>query len=335
MAELEGFVRALRQQPKNVVYQDYEGEDDFSLWLQGYREKIRSGYGYTAAQDDEVNAEVVQGISGKLKPGTPLDTYNRIPEDIKANYDQLVEKLTQEFLDPQEKRKFLRDFSFNKRKRGQSIQEFKQEIMNYQRRYSDLGADKIMVGQDSVDNEAKVRDGIRRFMTGMRDKNGRKNKDLRTFLNYRLMDDEDFTWENAIDITVRWEASNDIVSSSSSSSDDEDTGVVAAVESSRGAREKEKKRRSRRKKKPATQSANVTAVDEEMEGLSLSLTALGEQVEANSRDIAEIKDHLERTDADMASWRDETTSTLDRILNIVESPYQGQPQLYQGMVYYQ
>ena len=331
MAELEGFVRALRQQPKNVVYQDYEGEDDFSLWLQGYREKIRSGYGYTAAQDDEVNAEVVQGISGKLKPGTPLDTYNRIPEDIKANYDQLVEKLTQEFLDPQEKRKFLRDFSFNKRKRGQSIQEFKQEIMNHQRRYSDLGADKIMVGQDSVDNEAKVRDGIRRFMTGMRDKNGRKNRELEKALNYRLMDDEDLTWENAVDTAVRWEGANNI---ESSSSDDEDAGVVALVEDSTGARQKKKEKR-RRKKKPTTLNADVSALNEAMEGMSLSLGTLGEQVEANSRDIAEIKDHLERTDADMASWREETTSTLDRILHIVEGPYEEPPQLYQGMVYYQ
>ena len=330
IGNMENFARALRQHPKNVIYQDYQPKDDFTLWLQGYREKIRSGYGFTAAEDDEVNAEVVRAISGKLEPGPPLDTYDRLPADVKENYDRLVEILTQEFLDPQEKRKFLKDFSFNKRKKGQSIQEFKQEIINHQHRYSGM-PDKIIVGQDSVVNKAKVGDGIRRFMTGMRDKNGRKNRELEKALNYRLMDDEDLTWENAVDTAVRWEGANNI---ESSSSDDEDAGVVALVEDSRGARQEEKEKR-RRKKKPTTLSADVSALNEAMEGMSLSLGTLGEQVEANSRDIAEIKDHLERTDADMASWREETTSTLDRILHIVEGPYEEPPQLYQGMVYYQ
>ena len=75
-AMMERFARAMRCQPQDVIYDDFQMEDDFTLWLQGYREKIRSTYGYTPAQDDDVDAEVVRSISGRLEPGTPLDTYN-------------------------------------------------------------------------------------------------------------------------------------------------------------------------------------------------------------------------------------------------------------------
>ena len=187
-AMMERFARAMMQQPGEVDYADFKMKDDFTLWLQGYREKIRSAYGYTAAQDDDINAEVVRSISGRLEPGTPLDTYNRLSPNDKGNYARLIERLTREFVDPQERRNFLRDFGHNKRKKGQSIQEFMQVIVNDQNRFSGM-PDKITVGGQEVDNDAKVKDGIRRFTTGMRDRRGKKNRSLKESMDFGLVED--------------------------------------------------------------------------------------------------------------------------------------------------
>ena len=331
-AMMERFARAMMQLPGEVVYADFRMEDDFTLWLQGYREKIRSTYGYTAAQDDDVDAEVVRSISGRLEPGTPLDTYNRLTPGVKANYAQLKEKLTSEFVDPQEKRNFLKNFSHDKRKKGQSIQEFIQVIVNNQNRFSDM-PDKITVGGQEVDNDAKVKDGIRRFATGMRDRSGKKNRSLQEALDYNLVEDEDFTWKNASEAAVRWENSHPMGSDSSSSSSTGEEGedaVAAAVDDSRGAKEKKKKKR-RGKKWSANQSADVVAVNEAM---PLDIATLAERVEANSRDIEEVKGNMERMEADMALWKEQTTSTLNQILYMVGGQHEEQPQHYQGTFYY-
>ena len=313
---MQRFERAMRRQPKNVVYQDYQLKDDFTLWLQGYREKIRSGYGFTSGQDTEVNDEVVRAISGKLKPGTPLDTYNRLPAAITANYARLVERLTQEFLDPGEKRKFLRNFSFDKRKKGQSIQEFMQQIVNHQNRYSGM-PDKITVGNSSVDNNAKVKDGIRRFLTGMRDKRGKKNKDLARVLNYGLMEDDDLTWKNAVDIATRWENSHDDDSTSDSGTDSSNSSgeeeAAEAGDSGKGAKKKKDKRKS------VLGSVDIAAVGKEV---SAGVATLSDKVEANTRDIKGIKSQQERSDANIVSWKAETSTTLNRILRAVEGGQQ-------------
>ena len=251
-AMMERFARAMSCQPQDVVYDDYQMKDDFTLWLQGYREKIRSAYGYTAAQDAEVNAEVVRSISGRLEPGTPLDTFNRLTPAVKSSYTLLTEKLTSEFVDPQEKRNFLKNFAHNKRKKGQSIQEFLQVIVNDQNRFSGM-PDKITVGGQEVENDAKVKDGIRRFTTGMRDRRGKKNRSLKESMDFGLVEDKDFTWEIALELAIRWENSHPMESDSDSSlSSGGEEGVdalvaAAVVEDSSGAR-KEKKKKKKKKK---------------------------------------------------------------------------------------
>ena len=323
-ADMDRFARELRQNPKNVIYRDYEMKDDFSMWLKGYREKIRSGYGYSAAQNDEVNAEVVRSMSGKLKPGTPLDTYERLPGEVQGDYKRLTESLTREFLDPQEKRKFLKDFGYDKRKKGQSIKEFMQAIVNHQNRYSDM-PDKIVVGQASVENATKVRDGIRRFMTGMRDKKGRKNKELKVVLNYNLMEEEDLNWKNAVEIAVRWENSNDVGSatdsSSGSSSGDDDDEAVEAVESGKGAKKKQQPKKGKGKRETAAAALELKAVRQDV---AVEVATLSDKVEANTRDIKGIKSQQERTEVNMAAWKSETSSTLGRILQVVEEGRQQQ-----------
>ena len=314
--EMDRLARAMRQHSKNVVYKDYGTKQDFTLWLQGFREKIRSQYGYptTQAGDDEVNAEVIRLISGRLEPGTPLDTYNRLSATVKANYNQLVENLTTAFTDPQAKRNFLKDFGYDKRKKGQTIHEFMQVVMNNQNRFGDM-PDKIEVGGASVPNRAKVKDGIRRFMTGMRDRRGKKNKSLMEVLDFNLMEDVDFTWENAILSVVRWENSHpmdtDSDSSSSSSSSEEEEPEED---------KKKKKKKSKGKEKPAEAALELASVKTEM---STGIATLADKVEANTRDIKGIKSQQERTEVNMAAWKAETSSSLSQLL-------QGQQQLLQA-----
>ena len=130
-----------------------------SLWLAGYKEKVRNAFGYTAAQEGELNDEVVRSISGKLQSGTALDAYNRLPAATRGDFTLLSEALIEEFIDPQEKNQFLEDFAFNKRQKGQSLKDFMQGIIKDQGRYSRM-RDTVGVGAAAVPNEEKIRDGI-------------------------------------------------------------------------------------------------------------------------------------------------------------------------------
>ena len=107
--DADALANAFRRQARNVVYNDYNPKDDFTLWISGYKAKVKNAFGFTNAQNDEVEAEVVRSISGKLSSGTALDTYNQLPDADKADYNRLIDALTKEFIDPQEKRRFIED----------------------------------------------------------------------------------------------------------------------------------------------------------------------------------------------------------------------------------
>ena len=218
----QAMANAFRRQAKNVIYADYKPKEDFTLWLSGYREKIRNAFGLNTAQDAEVNAEVIRSISGKLQCGTALDTYNRLAQEVKVDYDLLIRKLTEEFIDPQDKRRFTEDFTYNKRKKGQSLKDYMQEIIKDQNRYSGM-QDRIQVGQDQVPNVAKIKDGIRRFKCGIRNRKGKIDSSQRKHLRYSLLNDDDLTWENALEIACRWEVANDAGSSDS----DDDSSMIS------------------------------------------------------------------------------------------------------------
>ena len=47
---------------RKIVYPDYKPVKDFTLWLQGYRGKLRLACGLTAAQEDIVDEQVVKTI---------------------------------------------------------------------------------------------------------------------------------------------------------------------------------------------------------------------------------------------------------------------------------
>ena len=75
-----GIEAAMANALRRISYPDYKPKEDFPLWLQGFREKVRTAFGLNQTQNDEVNAEVLKAISGKLACGTALDTYNRLSE---------------------------------------------------------------------------------------------------------------------------------------------------------------------------------------------------------------------------------------------------------------
>ena len=135
-AGVQAMANAFRRQARNVQYPDYKPKEDFSLWLAGYKEKVKNAFGYTAAQGDELEEEVVRSISGKLQSGAALDAYNRLPAATRADFTLLSRALTEEFIDPQEKNRFLEDFAYNKRQKGQSLKDFMQAIIKDQGRYS-------------------------------------------------------------------------------------------------------------------------------------------------------------------------------------------------------
>ena len=57
-------------------------------------------------ENDKVREELVRSISGKLSVGSALVAYNRLFDVDKDDYEKLIAKLTEEFIDPAEKRKF-------------------------------------------------------------------------------------------------------------------------------------------------------------------------------------------------------------------------------------
>ena len=94
---------------RKIVYPDYKPGKDFTLWLQGWRGKLRLACGLTAAQEDIVDEQVIKTIPGKLTSGTALDAYDNLPSDTKTDYARLIKALTDKFLDPQERERFNND----------------------------------------------------------------------------------------------------------------------------------------------------------------------------------------------------------------------------------
>ena len=113
---------------------------------------------------DKVKNKVVRSIDGKLKVGEALDAYTRLTPIEQQDYEVLVNKLTQEFVDPIQKRKFSSNFDYNKRKEGQKIKAFMMEMKHDMDRYSELPA-YIGTGNNRTPNGQKTQ-GVRRFLAG-------------------------------------------------------------------------------------------------------------------------------------------------------------------------
>ena len=277
---------------------------DFGVWINGLREKIRYAFGFTHDQTDEVDAGIVRSISGRLQVGTALDAYHRLTDAEKENYFSIVLKLTEEFTDPQEKQRFQEDFEYTKRKKGQSLKDFAQEVKKDLNRYSDM-PDHFNVGQRKVENTAKIREGIRRFRKGIRDRKGKRDKNQIRHMKYYLHSEADLTWEKALDVACRYEmAHGERSSSSDSSSDndgnDNDNDDNADATSFLEARKKSKAKKRNKKK------------EKERKG-SVIVAALSDKVKKNSEDIEDIKEGQKQLSANLSEWRHETNSMMDEM----------------------
>ena len=311
-AQYTAMANAFRRQARNVEYPDYKPKEDFSLWLAGYQAKVRNAFGYSAAEIADLKAEIVRSLPGKLQAGTALDTYERLSDATKVSYELLTEALSREFVDPQEKARFLEDFAYNKRKKGQSLKEFMQEIVKDQNRYSGM---RDMIGDEAaaIPNTEKIRDGIRRFKKGIRNKEGEIDKDQSRHLRYNLLQDDDLNWKNALEVASRWEAANDFDdndSQSSSSSDSDD--LVDAAE-----RDKKRKKNLKSAKKDEVTALAISPSE------NSRIAALAAKVEDNARNIREVKSGQETFSANVAAWRMEMDETLDQILTSLQA-IQGQ-----------
>ena len=294
----EGVKAALQSKPKMVSYPDYDTSQDFTGWLSGFAARVRLAHGFKLDEGKKVEDEIVRSIAGKLKVGTALNAYDRLEDADKKSYTSLVQKLTEEFVDPHEKRKFNECHDYNKRKKDQSLKDFMQGIIEDMNRYSCLpseiltavpAAGNVAATTKMIPNPEKEKQGVRRFRAGMRDQHGKKDKEMVRHLRYNLVEDAELTWKNAIKIASRWELS---VSDSSASEKGEESS------SDDDARVTEVKAKGKKVKSICT---------------SGTISALHDQVHENQMKIAKIETAQERLATSVNEMKTSTDSSLKEL----------------------
>ena len=228
-AEMEEAVtNAFKNKPKTIHYSDYDTTQDFTLWLSGFAARVRLAHGFKLDEETKVQDEIVRSIEGKLEVGTALDAYDRLTIDEKKSYKLMVQKLTEEFIDPHEKRKFNERHDYNRRKGGQSLKDFMQDIIRDMNRYTDLPHEILTIvpgvggapeTTTLTPNPEKEKEGVRRFRAGMRDQHGKKCKEMVRHLRYNLVEEKELTWKHAVKVASNWEMA---WSDSSASKDEEE-----------------------------------------------------------------------------------------------------------------
>ena len=273
----------LARQPKYVPYPDYKTSDDFTTWLAGYVVRVRNANGFKMEERDKLQREVLRTIAGKLSVGTALDAYDRMSDAEKQDYNRMVAKLTEEFTNPREKKRFNDNMSYNKRKKGQTIREYMQDIKNDINRYSDLPATVFRVDGGIVPNPEREKQGVRRFIKGIRDEDGKRDSNFKKNVKADLYKTKNYTWENAFDAAMRFEAASDSEEEEgdSSDSDSDSDEEVEAVE--------QKKKKGKRKAKGKK-----------------TVGALADQVHENQMRLTKVETAQER----MATTQDQFSSAL-------------------------
>ena len=300
LAALADPLAILGRQPRHISYPDYKTKDDFTTWIAGYEKKIQFSFGFKNNESRKVRDEVVRSISGKLTPGAALDAYERLTDEERNDYDKLLTRLTEEFTDPREKQKFIDNKEFNRRKKGQTLKEFAEVIKRDLKRYSDIPEMMFTATGAVVPNPAREKDGIKRFIKGMRNEEGKLNEKFRDNLGYHLMEDEELNWKNAIDVASRWERIfDDNSGSSSSSSSSEDDDVKAA----------ETKSKTKKKEKKSSDAISEKQVAEKMPEIT-TIAALTDVVCENQARI----ENLESAQNQLLANQEAMNAKLDEIL---------------------
>ena len=241
--------QAAAVRPK-VTYPDYKASDDFVSWLSGLSTRVASAYGLQAAEDrDHLRTELLRLIPGKLALGEALDAYDRLTPEEKADYGTMVARLKEEFTDPRAEKRFNDNTSYNKRKKGQTLKAFMQEIKKDMKRYSDTPATVYRAGGVVISNPEREKQGVRRFIRGIRDIDGNEDPEFKKDLRYQLPEKSDMTWAKVIEAATKYETSLEDSSSAAEADDDDDDDdddeseeEVEAVDSKEKKGEKKKKK---------------------------------------------------------------------------------------------
>ena len=297
--------QAAAVRPK-ITYPDYKASDNFVSWLSGLSTHVASAYGLQAAEDrDHLRTELLRLIPGKLALGEALDAYDRLTPEEKADYGTMVARLKEEFTDPRAEKRFNENTSYNKRKKGQTLKAFMQEIKRDMKRYSDTPATVYGAGGVVIANPEREKQGVRRFIRGIRDIEGNEDPEFKKDLRYQLPEKSDLTWAKVIKAATKYEASLED-SSSAAETDDDDDESEEEVESG------DSKIRKGQKMKKKSKSKCVVA-------------ALSDQVYENQMRISKVETAQERTTLEInrlmvaqemqSSLLQEISAKLDLALN--------------------
>ena len=154
----------------------------------------------------------------------------------------MVARLTEEFTDPRAKQRFIDNMNYNKRKKGQSVKEYMQDIKRDMKRYSDIPATIFRVNGGIVANPQREIQGVRRFIKGIRDEDGKEDPAFKKSLRYYLHDDCDKTWSKAIKAALKYEAASDTEGEGGDSDSDSDD-EVETVDSKKKSKKKSSKKK--------------------------------------------------------------------------------------------
>ena len=279
--------------PAKITYPDYKATDDFVSWLSGFSTRVASAYGIQPENRDGLKRELLRLIPGKLALGEATDAYERLTPEEKADYGTMVARLKEEFTDPRAEKRFNENMSYNKRKKGQSVKAFMHEIKKDMKRYSDTPATIYRADGSVVPNPEREKQGVRRFIKGIRDIDGKEDEEFSRNLRYQLPEKSDKTWAKVIKAAIKYEASlEDSSSAAEAGSDDDDDDEsgeeVESVES------KKKKKKETKKKKPKSKSV---------------IAALSDQVHENQMCLTKIETAQER----LSTAHDQHGATLQEI----------------------
>ena len=91
-----------------------------------------------------------------------------------------------------------------------------QSIIQDLKRYSDIPVTILTRQGTTIPNPEREINGVRRFIEGIRDFEGKKDADFKRHLEYHIQNADEMTWANVMDVATRYET---IEEDSSSDSD--------------------------------------------------------------------------------------------------------------------
>ena len=173
---------------RNIPCPDFTANDDFELWLPVFRDAVRVVYQTPAGNGNVLDGQCLEWIPTKLAQDV-RSVYEHFTQEVKQNWEQLVDALRENFSDENEKMEFLSTMDSFQRTPGMSLREYKNELKRRMHRYQRPLLD--------VPGEFQ-RVAVQRFREGLRD----SGMAARIMMSCRGNRE---TLENAFDEASAWE----------------------------------------------------------------------------------------------------------------------------------